>query len=469
MIASSAMAGPLRDDDQPVDSSVLATVNQGKVESTATSARAYELTIVEGPDTGIRIVVDASEPSPVLVGQSSVCRPRLTDPTVSRRHVSLEASEGWLRVTDLGSTNGTYVNGLRIAEAYLRGGESLSLGATTLAVRAREHPTSFPISPANAFGRLVGASIEMRRLYPLCERIASAEVPVILEGETGTGKEVLAEAIHEASARASGPFVVFDCTTVPAELFESALFGHEKGAFTGAVSARKGAFEQADGGTLFIDEIGDLAPTLQSKLLRAIERMEVQRVGSDRWVRANVRVVAATRRDLDQEVAAGRFRDDLFFRLSVTRVELPPLRKRKGDVAVLARHFWRALGGRDRPFPEEFLARMASYAWPGNVRELRNMVARLLALGELAHFGDEVAGSDAAAGAAPTAGGDDIVARVLALDLPLTRARQEVMQAFERMYVERVLARYGGNVRRAAAASGIARRYFQVLRARQSK
>jgi transcriptional regulator with GAF, ATPase, and Fis domain len=324
---------------------------------------------------------------------------------------------------------------LRIVEAILSGGESVHIGDTALSVELHVPTGRTPLSTAMRFGGLVGGSVEMRRLYPLCERIAASDVPLIIEGESGTGKEVLAEAIHDASTRTSAPFVVFDCTAVPAELFESALFGHEKGAFTGAISARKGAFEQAHTGTLFIDEIGDLAPNLQSKLLRAIERSEVQRVGSDKWTRADVRIIAATRRDLDREVASGGFRDDLFFRLSVTRIELPPLRRRATDIGLLSRHFWRELGGRDTPLPPDLLHRFEAYDWPGNIRELRNAVARHLALGDLAAF-DYTPRDEA-----EVSGGDpgDLVARVLAQNLPLARARQQVVEEFERLYVEKVL------------------------------
>jgi DNA-binding NtrC family response regulator len=306
---------------------------------------------------------------------------------------------------------------------------------------------------------MVGESREMRRLYPLCSRLAQSDVPVVIEGETGTGKEVLAESLHEASPRGNGPFVVFDCTAVPPSLLESALFGHERGAFTGALTQRRGVFEQADGGTLFLDEIGDLEISLQPKLLRAIERGEVQRVGSNRWTRQNVRILAATRRNLDRDVQAGRFRDDLFFRLAVGRIDLPPLRRRRGDVAVLTRHFWSALAGEVRPLSPGLVDRFEDYSWPGNVRELQNAIARHVAVGELPPLGMLRAVDDT----------DDVVERVLARDLPLPRARAEVVEEFERRYLERVLDRHDGNVSRAAAASGIALRYFQLLKARRSK
>jgi DNA-binding NtrC family response regulator len=243
---------------------------------------------------------------------------------------------------------------------------------------------------------------------------------------------------------------------VPSNLVESELFGHERGAFTGAVSTRKGLFEQAHQGTLLIDEIGDLDPALQPKLLRAIERSEIRRVGGERVIRVDVRLLSATRRDLEREVQEGRFRDDLFFRLAVARVELPPLRARKGDVAVLANHFWKTIGRRDDPVPYDLLRRLERHTWPGNVRELANAVARHLALGEHA-------GLERSIPRPP----EDGVERVLVRDLPFQLARQELLAEFERRYVERLLAQHGGNVTRAAAASGLGRRYFAMIVARR--
>jgi DNA-binding NtrC family response regulator len=420
-------------------------------------ATAYRLTIVEGPDAGRTFDLDGRLPARVLVGQSPACDIRLSDRHVSRRHAELDLGGAHVRIVDLESTNGTTVNGVAILGALLRGGEVVRLGETAFRLDALEK-RRVPMSTATHFGRVVGSSVEMRRLYPHCERLARSDVPVLIEGETGTGKEALAEALHEASARAAGPFVVFDCTAVAPNLVESELFGHERGAFTGAVSQRRGVFEQAQGGTLLIDEIGDLDLALQPKLLRAIERSEIRRVGSDRVLKVDVRVLAATRRDLDKEIQDGRFRDDLFFRIAVARIELPPLRERRGDIGVLAAHFWRELGGGES-IPPELLQRFEHYAWPGNIRELANTVARHLALGELVE--PELA---PAGGAKPRS--SDAIEDILALDLPFPRARQRVLADFERRYVERVLARYGGSVQRAAEASGIARRYFNVIAAR---
>jgi DNA-binding NtrC family response regulator len=427
------------------------------------AAAAYQLEVIEGPDLGKTITLDGTQPSRVLVGQSPACQLQLTDRLVSRRHVALDLTGQRLRLTDLSSTNGTFVDGMGVLDVYLRGGEIVRMGGTALRVDAVPATGVVVLSSATRFGRTVGASPEMRRLYPLCERLAASTVTVIIEGETGTGKEVLAESLHEQGPRASAPFVVFDCTAVAPNLVESALFGHERGAFTGAVSSQKGVFEQADGGTLLIDEIGDLDMALQPKLLRALQRGEVRRVGGDKPIAVDVRVLAATRRDLDHEVQAGRFRDDLFFRLAVARIELPPLRQRRGDVAVLAQHFWSELGGGDRPIAYELLLRYEDYGWPGNVRELYNAIARQLALGALDVAPLEARGGG---GSMPPPSAGDLVDSVLALDLPLSQARQRIVEDFERRYVERVLAKHGGSVAKAAAASGIARRYFQILRAR---
>lgn len=446
----------------------VSTVLRPAHEEHAVVTTRFALTVVDGADRGLRLELDASRPARALLGTSAACDLRVNDREVSRRHAAVEIGDLGLRLTDLGSTNGTRVDSLRVVDALLRGGETIHIGETSILVEPIADATAPELSTALRFGRLVGASPEMRRLYPLCERLAASDIPVVIEGETGTGKEVLAEALHDASGRAKGPFVVFDCTAVPGSLLESALFGHARGAFTGAVEERIGVFEQANGGTLLIDEIGELDLALQPKLLRALERGEVQRVGSSGWTRVDVRVLAATRRDLDREVQAGRFRDDLFYRLAVGRIELPPLRSRRGDIAVLSRHLWRALGADQRPIPPGMLARFEDYGWPGNVRELANAVARVLALGDLAE-GVEKGPASAAPVVDDGTPRDDAVERVLELELPLPRARERIVADFERRYVARVLARFDGNVVRAAAASGIARRYFQILRARQAR
>ncbi len=432
------------------------------------------MVVIEGPDAGKEFTLDPASPSRMLLGTSPACEMRLSDPTVSRRHAAFEPAGRRYKLIDFQSTNGTFVDGTAIGEAYVRGGEIVRCGGTAMRLEEGEAAAPSPLPSAARFGKTVGASVAMRRLYPLCERLARARVPVIIEGETGTGKEVLAESLHEMSG-STGPFVVFDCTTVSAALVEAELFGHERGAFTGAVSSRAGVFEEADGGTLLIDEIGDLELPLQAKLLRAIDRGEVKRVGGQRSIKVQVRILSATRRDLDKAVAAGRFRDDLFHRLAVARIELPPLRERIGDIPLLARRFAQEMGAPEA-LTAEVLARFEDSAWPGNVRELRNAVARYIALGD-----DEIARSipdamhrsspppgmyHAPPGAAGPSGGPDWLSPILSMPFPL--ARRKTLEEFERRYVASAVAAHGGNVSAAARASGLALRYFRLVKARQS-
>jgi transcriptional regulator with GAF, ATPase, and Fis domain len=425
------------------------------------------IVVLEGPDAGQTFELDPGAPSRFLVGTSPACFIRLSDPTVSRRHAAFEpTTKGAYRLNDLGSTNGTVVDGVRVGEAFVRGGEHVRFGSTAARLdrvtAAEEGPA---LTNAMRFGRTFGASVAMRRLYPLCERLAKARVPVVIEGETGTGKEVLAESLHEMSG-GKGPFVVFDCTTVSPQLVEAELFGHVRGAFTGAERNRAGVFEEADGGTLLIDEIGDLELSLQAKLLRVLDRGELRRVGGQQTTKVDVRVLAATRRDLDKEVAAGRFRDDLFHRLAVARIELPPLRERHGDVPLLVRQFVQEMGG-DPMLTSEILGRFAEYTWPGNIRELRNLVARFVALGSDAEPPEPLSRPSTSSPASSSAGPDEWLDGLVAHDIPFPIARRRALEEFERRYVAAILARHGGNVAQAAKASGIALRYFRLVRARQ--
>jgi two-component system, NtrC family, response regulator HydG len=440
-----------------------ATVRHESASQSPPLAVALRLRVVEGVDTGLATIIDDGRPGRLLIGRSPACELLLNDARVSRRHAAIEIVDGKVRVSDLGSTNGTLVDHVAIVEAELRAGERITIGSTRILVEAVESDRP-ALAERSSFGRVLGASREMRRLYPLCEKLAVARVPILIEGETGTGKEVLAESIHEEGPRRDQPFVVFDCTIVPPNLMESELFGHERGAFTGATHPRVGVLEQAHGGTLLVDEIGDLDLSLQSKLLRALDKLEFRRVGGSKTIKVDVRIIAATRRDLDREVQAGRFRDDLFHRLAVARIELPPLRRRRGDVPLLVSEICRQLGSDSSAFDAEVFARWEQYDWPGNVRELRNAVARKVELGEELELGSG-GGEEARATAAEEAV-SDAVERVLALELPIQVARQRVIDEFERRYVQRVLAAHGGNVSRAALTSGIARRHFHRLLAR---
>jgi transcriptional regulator with GAF, ATPase, and Fis domain len=448
-------------DDDACEAQTLANVRG----ASSALTKSFTITVVDGPDTGAASGIDAAAPNPLYIGTSQASELRLTDRRVSRRHVALDVVDGALRIRDLDSTNGTWIGATRVREALVGAESELTLGDTRVMVSpylSRARATE----PQHGFGSTLGDSPVMRRLYPLCERLAQSDVAVLVEGETGTGKEVLAESIHARSRRASAPFVVCDCTTIAANLAESTLFGHEKGAFTGATATQRGIFEQADHGTLLLDEIGDLTLELQAKLLRAIERQEIRRVGGDRWTKVDVRLIAATRRDLEREIEERRFRDDLFYRLAIARIELPPLRERRGDIEVLARHFWRQFGGAGE-LPHALLEReLLTHAWPGNVRELRNAVARRVALGDLASAGRQRE-SPAAKTASSSVNGDDYAARVLDRDLPLTESRALVVVEFERRYLERALVRANGDATKAAQDAGIARRYFQLLRSRR--
>lgn len=429
----------------------------------ARSHQAFELEVVTGPDAGRVFKLDPSDPEQpprLLLGTSPACHLRLSDRTVSRRHAALESDGLQLRLTDLDSTNGTRVEGLSIVEVKLDGGEKVMVGESLLVLRAVGSRQA-TAAATQALGRLIGHSEEMQRLFMAGRRLAASNVPLLIEGETGTGKELLAETLHEIGPRSSGPFVVFDGASASSEYAELALFGQEFGARGAGSSRAPGVFEEANGGTLLIDEVGELDSTLQAKLLRVLERGEVRPLGSAKAVKLDVRFLFTTRRDLDREVQAGRFRDDLFFRIAVARLELPPLRRRRGDVELLIHHFWRELGGAPRDIDARLVRSMSAYGWPGNVRELKGALTQRLALGDLA----TVPQSTTETREQPSSG-SDWLERLLDQRLPWPQARRAVLDVFLRRYVERALSEHGGNLSKAAAASGLARRYFQLLRAR---
>jgi two-component system, NtrC family, response regulator GlrR len=411
----------------------------------------FTLTIVEGPrmgesweSTGDRCAI-GSNPLNDLV---------IEDPTVSRFHCELLMEEEGPRLTDLRSRNGTLVNGLRVRDAYLRGGALIRLGQVTLRFDFSSERNRLRLSDSARFGRLVGTSLPMRAAFALLERAATSDSTVLLEGETGTGKGQAAEALHAMSARAARPFVVIDCASIPSNLLESELFGHERGAFTGADARRTGAFEEADGGTVFLDEVGELPAALQPKLLRTLENRQVRRVGSNSFRPIDVRVIAATNRDLRAEVNAGRFRADLFFRLAVIRVRLPALRERPEDVPELVRSVLSQLEIAEeravRLLGPAFLGDIMQHTWPGNVRELRNYIERCLL------FDEPVPVHDASLDERGEA-----VAAVAGTSFAEARAR--ALAAFERSYVAQVLERAGGDVAAAAAQSGVSRVYLYKL------
>ncbi len=314
----------------------------------------------------------------------------LSDPTVSRRHAVVEETAGGWILRDLGSTNGTFLKNVRVKEVFLEPRALIRLGNTEVVFSPLEERVEAFESNAERFGGLIGGSQLMRGVFGILERVSPTDITVLVQGETGTGKELVARAVHEHSKRADKPFVVFDCGAVAPNLIESELFGHEKGAFTDAVKTRQGAFELADQGTLFLDEVGELALSLQPKLLRALDQREVRRVGSQQTTRVDVRVVAATNRDLEAEVKAGKFREDLFYRLSAVSVLLPPLRKRREDIDRLAENLLigisKETGRKIEGLDPEAAEVLKSQPWPGNVRELRNVLIRAAALSTGRHI-----------------------------------------------------------------------------------
>ncbi len=411
-----------------------------------------KLTVLEGPDRGLEL---HSEQPVVRVGSGAECELRLHDPAVSWRHLELRATEGGYQLRDLGSTNGTFLDEVRLREASITGPVVLRLGTTRLRVAPSGEELAIPLSPRTGFGQLLGESVAMRQLFATLERAAPTELTILLEGESGTGKEVAAQAIHAASARADGPLVVVDCAAIPAGLIESELFGHERGAFTGASEARRGALEEANGGTLFLDEIGELPLELQPRLLRFLETQQVRRVGGSRVTQVSTRVLAATHRNLVAAVEEGSFRADLYYRLAVVRVELPPLRERRDDIPLLAHHFAERLVRDPREvLSEEVLAMLRAHDWPGNLRELRNMVERLLVTPE-----------QALADLQRPARLDPLDASALApfVDLPFHEAKARWQEIFERHFLAAQLDRSDGVIARAALRCGLARPSFHRM------
>jgi DNA-binding NtrC family response regulator len=402
----------------------------------------FRVEVVAGADRGSAAV---SADGRLTIGSDEGATLRLSDPTVSRFHVELEATDEGIAVRDLGSTNGTRLGATLVRDVTLRDTVELELGRTRVRLDPGGERTTLSLSPATSFGGLVGASTVMRAVYTALEQAAPTTAPVLITGESGTGKELAARAVHERSPRAQKPYEVVDCGGLPPTLIESELFGHERGAFTGAVGEREGAFERAEGGTLFLDELGELPLEVQPKLLRALGEREVRRVGGRKALRVDVRIVAATNRDLRREVNSGRFRADLYYRLAVIQVRMPALRDRLEDLPLLCRALLAAIG-RERGVDVAGIpigAELWQHSWPGNARELRNYLEQLVILKAPPALLPE-----------PDAGtplGDDLER------LPLLAAKSELLARFERRYVTRLLERTSGNVAEAARVSGVNR------------
>ena len=401
-------------------------------------------------------------PVGVVLGADAACDVHIDDVAVSRKHVSIVPRASGFEVTDLQSRNGTWIDGVSITNAVVPVGTSLRLGSTIVQLLPAEEPLSLEPSARTQFGSMFGRSVAMRTVFAMLERAAQSNAPVLLLGESGTGKELAARAVHEQGARAKGPFVVFDCGAASDTLIESELFGHKRGAFTGAVADKPGAFALAHNGTLFLDEIGDLPLNLQPKLLRLLERGEVTPLGGRKSETYDVRIVAATHRDLWNDVGRGTFRGDLYYRLAVVEVHLPPLRKRAEDIAELVRHFVAHNSGRADTVAGPTLDRLVAYQWPGNVRELRNVIARAVALAPPKARFDEM--PVMLRPSAKQAAEEPLVRA----DVPYHDAKAALIERFEREYMKDLMRRADGNISQASRIAGIERKYLYKVLERNS-
>lgn len=429
----------------------------------AVVAHGLKISVVSGPEVGQTTSIEANK---AIVGRSQACDFRISDATASSFHVELSVEEGAIGVRDLESRNGTIYQGARLSSAVVPSGSTLEIGSSVVRVEL-DVLHAAPVDELASFGDLVGVSRVMRRVFALLTRLARTELSLLVEGPTGTGKELVARAIHEASAHASGPLIVLDCTAIPQTLAESVLFGHEKGAFTGATERRAGAFEAAGNGTVFIDEVGELPLELQPKLLRVLEQRQVARVGSSQPIPIGARVVSATWRDLRASVNRREFREDLYYRLAQARVTLPPLSERQEDIPLLVQHFLAMIPAgatAARSISQEALQQLSHQAFPGNVRELCHTVERaaMLAGGasiqpsDLA-FERILVGERARAAHIPLDVGDDEPLP------PFKEAKRSLVDGFEHDYLEQLMQRVGRNLSRAAQVAGVERHHLREL------
>lgn len=441
---------------------VLKTSDEG---TEPVTLRKCQLVVLEGPDKGKKFPLHKPE---MNIGKRDTNDLILSDKTVSRTHIKIAYADDSFVLQDLDSTNGSYLNGNRVKEAYLAPGDVIKLGNTQLEFRAFDERVKIQPSSKEEFGLLVGKSLKLRQIFGILERISGTNASVIIEGETGTGKDLVARSIHQHSARRSRPFVVFDSSAVAPNLVESELFGHERGAFTGAHKSRRGAFEEANGGTIFIDEIGELTTELQPKLLRALEQRQIKRVGGNQVINIDVRVLCATNRNLKHEVAEGRFREDLYYRLSVVKVIVPPLRERPEDTPVLIDRILRTGKFNRKPdgalivtrVEDDAIKMLQRYQWPGNVRELVNTLERACSFAEqgtvsrahlefvFSQMEHEEEGTERL---------------VIDKDLPFKEAKQKVMEAFEKDYLQELLERNNHNLSATAREAGIDRKHVRNL------
>jgi DNA-binding NtrC family response regulator len=410
--------------------------------------RTIRLEVVSGPDRGTAKTFSA----PAIVLGRANADLQLDDRRVSALHAELRLEDAGFRLRDLGSTNGTFVSGVRVIEAFLNPGATITLGDSSVQFTPLDASFELPLASADRLEGLIGGGVAMRRMYELIGRYAGTDATVLVTGETGSGKDVCAEAIHLRSKRRQGPFVVLDCGAIPAQLVEDQLFGHEAGAFTGAGAARPGVFEAAHGGTLFLDEIGELPIEVQPKLLRAVETKTIYRLGSTEARKCDVRIVAATNRDLASEVNRDRFRADLYFRLAVARIHVPALREHREDLEVLVEHFVTKLGGGN--VPSEFFTWAKKHPWPGNVRELRAAIEQALALAKRPELLAPIWNA--------TPAGTSLEIDV---SLPYKETKKKLLDDLERRYIVELLDAHGGNVSAAARAADLDRMtIYKMLR-----
>jgi transcriptional regulator with PAS, ATPase and Fis domain len=410
-----------------------------------------QLVVIEGPEMGRAQVIGAK----LVVGSGAGCGLVLSDERVSQQHLEVTPDGSGWRVRDLDSTNGTHYEGSRIKEAHVPAGATLKVGHSFLRVQLAPEPLEVAPSQSRRFGELVAESLAMREVFAVLELASQSEATVLLEGETGTGKELAARAVHDASPRRKAPFVAIDCGALPESLLESELFGHVRGAFTGASQGRAGAFVRAHLGTIFLDELGAVSPAVQARLLRVIEERKVRPVGSDSEKPLDVRIVAASRLSLEARVAEGAFRPDLYYRLSVVKVTLPSLRSRREDIAPIVVELLRRRGMDAGEMEGPNLELLMAHGWPGNVRELRNVVERALALNPSAR-----SFSDLKLLLAPRPAEDELAVRA---DLPYAEAKQAILDAFEKRYFSDLLQRAGGNLSAASRLADVDRKHLRTL------
>ena len=427
------------------------TVASPRISSSERPTARIRATEGPGKDRGLALMRAAS-----TIGRHSTCDLSLPDPRVSGVHLHVTLEGDRIRIRDAGSTNGTWLSGQRVYDVSVGIGAELVVGGTKLCVE-HEDAVSEVVEPlGEGFGPLVGSSRAMRELFGLLERVAPKDLTVLVLGETGTGKEEVARAIHGTSKRAGKPFVVVDCTALPDTLAEALLFGHEKGAFTGANERRIGFFEAAQGGTLFLDEVGELPLLLQAKFLRVLERHEIVRVGAQQPVPVDIRVLAATNRDLRLEIDKGRFREDLYFRLAQVRLMLPALRDRPEDIPLLCRKLLERASS-DAMIEREALAFLTTQPWPGNVRELGNALLRASALAADGIIRrEDLAGEGFGYRAGREASADELVGT-------FATAKDRAIERFEKAYLSVLMRRCKGNLSQASREADVARHHLRDL------